>query len=57
MTGNETIVTCAIGESQMVVKMEKDFEIALDAPVGIKIDAGKVCLFDAASGERLRAAG
>jgi multiple sugar transport system ATP-binding protein len=53
MTGNETIVTCAIGENHVVVKMEKDFEVAADAPVGIRVDPAHVCLFDAKSGQRL----
>jgi hypothetical protein len=35
--------------------MDKDFEVAIDAPVGIKIDARKACLFDPAGGERIRA--
>ena len=55
MTGNETIVTCSIAEAQVVVKMDKDFEMAIDSAVGVAIDPGKLCLFDAASGQRLRA--
>ena len=46
----------ALGDSQVVVKMEKDFEIATDAAVGIKIDPAQVSLFDATTGERIRAA-
>jgi multiple sugar transport system ATP-binding protein len=57
LTGNETIVTCRVGDDQAVVKMGKSFDIAADAPVGIKVDASKTCLFDAASGERLRERG
>jgi multiple sugar transport system ATP-binding protein len=56
LTGNETIVTCQLGAAQVVVQMGKEFEVAVDSPVGIKVDASKVCLFDAASGERLRPA-
>ena len=55
LTGNETIVTCSLGETQVVVKMDKNFEIGIDAPVGIKIDPRKACLFDPGSGERVRA--
>jgi multiple sugar transport system ATP-binding protein len=55
LTGNETIVTCSLGDTQVVVKMDKDFEVAIDVPVGIKIDPRKACLFDPASGERVRA--
>jgi multiple sugar transport system ATP-binding protein len=54
LTGNETIVTCQIGNEQAVVKMGKSFEIAPDAPVGIEVDAQKACLFDRQTGERLR---
>jgi multiple sugar transport system ATP-binding protein len=54
LTGNETIVTCRLGEEQAVVKMDKSFEIGADAPVGIRIDSAKACLFDKTSGERLR---
>jgi multiple sugar transport system ATP-binding protein len=57
LTGNETIVTCRVGADQAVVKMGKSFDIAADAPVGIKVDASKTCFFDAASGERLREQG
>jgi multiple sugar transport system ATP-binding protein len=55
MTGNETIVTCVVGEDQVVVKMGKDFEVAADAQVGIRIDPGHICLFDAGTGQRLAA--
>jgi multiple sugar transport system ATP-binding protein len=56
LTGNETIVTCRVGTNQLIVQMDKDFDIAVDAPVGIRIDARKVCLFDPASGNRVRIA-
>ena len=55
LTGNETIVTCSIGETQAIVKMDKDFDIAVDAQVGIKINGRKACLFDPDSGDRIRA--
>ena len=55
LTGNETIVTCTVGKTQVIVQMDKDFEIPIDAPVGIKIDARKACLFDPGTGERVRA--
>jgi multiple sugar transport system ATP-binding protein len=54
LTGNETIVTCSLGDTQAVVKMDKDFDVAIDAPVGIKIDARKACLFAPVSGDRVR---
>jgi multiple sugar transport system ATP-binding protein len=57
LTGNETIVTCTIGKTQAIVQMDKTFEIAVDVPVGIKIDGRKVCLFDPESGDRIHAGG
>jgi multiple sugar transport system ATP-binding protein len=54
LTGNETIVTCRLGAAQVIVQMDKDFEIAIDAQVGIKVNARKACLFDPASGNRIR---
>ena len=35
LTGQETIVTCRLGDEQAVVKMGKSFDLPLDAPVGI----------------------
>jgi multiple sugar transport system ATP-binding protein len=57
LTGHETIVTCRLGGQQVVVKMGKSFDLPLDAPVGISVDSGKACLFDEASGGRLRPEG
>ena len=57
LTGNETIVTCQVGTAQVVVQMGKEFDVAVDSAVGIKIDASKICLFDAESGDRLRVKG
>jgi multiple sugar transport system ATP-binding protein len=55
LTGNETIVTCTLSDAQVVVKMDKDFDVPIDAPVGIQINNRKACLFDPATGERVRA--
>jgi multiple sugar transport system ATP-binding protein len=55
LTGNETIVTCTVGTTQVIVQMDKDFDVAVDAIVGIKIDPRKICLFDPESGNRVRA--
>jgi multiple sugar transport system ATP-binding protein len=55
MTGNETIVTCAIGSGHVIVKADKNFEIAMDETVHIAGNMSKMCVFDAASGERIRA--
>jgi multiple sugar transport system ATP-binding protein len=54
LTGNETIVTCTIGGTQAIVKMDKDFDIGVDAQVGIRINGRKACLFDSDSGDRIR---
>jgi multiple sugar transport system ATP-binding protein len=54
LTGHETIVTCRLGGGEVVVKMQKDFEVATDAPVGIRIDPGRTYLFDRAGGDRLQ---
>jgi multiple sugar transport system ATP-binding protein len=56
LTGQDTIVTCRLGDEQVVVKMGKRFDVAPDAPVGISVDASKACLFGA-TGERLRQQG
>jgi len=55
LTGNETIVTCTLGSAQVIVQMDKDFDVAIDAAVGIKINARKACLFDPETGNRIRA--
>jgi multiple sugar transport system ATP-binding protein len=54
MTGNETIVTCSLLKDTMLVKAGKDYDAPIDAPIHIAVDASKICLFDAASGERIR---
>lgn len=48
-------ITRSLGDTQEVVKMDRDFEVAIDVAVGIKIDPRKACLFDPASCERVRA--
>ncbi len=54
LTGNETIVTCTLGSTQVIVQMGKDFDVAVDSTVGIKVDARKACLFDPDTGNRIR---
>ena len=56
LTGNETIVTVDMGKAQTVVKMDKNYDVPVDTPVGIAVDRAKVCLFDPATGDRIRAA-
>jgi multiple sugar transport system ATP-binding protein len=55
MTGNETIVTCSVGDATVIVKADKDFDRAMDATVHIAADASKLCVFDAAGGRRISA--
>ncbi len=55
MTGNETIVTCTVGKGNVIVKADKDFDRPIDETLHIAGDRNKVCVFDAASGERIRA--
>ena len=54
LTGNETLVTCQVGEALVVVKMDKDYEAQMGAAVGITADEKQVFFFDSASGKRLR---
>ena len=56
LTGNETVVTCKLGDEQVVVKTDKGFDLAPDTPIGLAIDRSKLRLFDAGSGERVNAA-
>ncbi|MEQ9689567.1 MAG: ABC transporter ATP-binding protein [Bauldia litoralis] len=57
LTGNETIVTCQMGKSQIVVKMDKNFDMPPNAPVALSIDEEKICLFDADSGDKIAKGG
>jgi multiple sugar transport system ATP-binding protein len=54
MTGNETIVTCSVGDATVIVKADKDFDRAMNATVHIAADVNKLCVFDAASGARVK---
>ncbi|MCB1497620.1 MAG: ABC transporter ATP-binding protein [Bauldia sp.] len=53
LTGNETIVTCQMGESQVVVKMDKNYDMPSDTVVALSIAEEKMCLFDPESGDRI----
>ena len=50
LTGNETIVTLQMGKAQVVVKMDKNYDVPVDTVVGVAVDRAKLCLFD--PGER-----
>lgn len=59
LTGDETIVTCAIDDkqtsAQIVVRMPADFESQIGKVVNVKITSSRVYLFDGDSQLRLRA--
>ncbi|HET7717880.1 MAG TPA: ABC transporter ATP-binding protein [Bauldia sp.] len=55
LTGNETIVTLQMAKAQAVVKMDKNYDVPVDAAVGIAVDRAKLCLFDPATGDRIAA--
>ena len=54
LTGDQTIVTAKLGESDLTVREDKDYEGTIDQAVNIKLEKSKVFLFDADSGERIR---
>ena len=55
LTGDETIVTVAAAETHLISRMDKDFDMAMGAEVGVEILGERSYFFDAESGERLRA--
>ena len=54
LTGDQTIVTAKLGESDITVREDKDYEGVIDQTVKIKLDESKVFLFDAKTGDRIR---
>lgn len=54
LTGDQTIVTAKLGESDITVREDKDYEGVIDQTVKIKLDESKVFLFDAKTGHRIR---
>jgi multiple sugar transport system ATP-binding protein len=54
LTGESTLVTLRIGEDLVSVRADKEFDAAIDAPAGIRINERKAFLFDRASEERVR---
>jgi multiple sugar transport system ATP-binding protein len=54
LTGDQTIVTAKMGETDLTVREDKDYGGAIDQAVQIKVDESKVFLFEAASGDRIR---
>jgi multiple sugar transport system ATP-binding protein len=53
LTGHETMVTCRLGAKQVVIRMDKSFDIAPDSPVGIQVDLRKLRIFEKSGGARL----
>ena len=53
LLGDHTLVSATVGDAIVTVKAAKDFEGAIDTPVGIAIEPSALYLFDSA-GERLR---
>ena len=54
LTGDQTIVTAKLGETDLTVREDKEFEGVIDQSVKIRVDESKVYLFDAGSGDRIR---
>jgi multiple sugar transport system ATP-binding protein len=57
LTGDQTIVTAKLGDSDITVREDKEYEGVIDQSVKIKVDESKVFLFDAKTGDRIRFAG
>ena len=53
LTGESTLVTVRTGDVLFNVRTDKDFEGEIDEPVGVRINFGKVYLFDAKSTQRI----
>lgn len=54
LTGDETIVNVEAAGTNLVSRMDKEFELAMGAPVGVEILNDRAYFFDAATGRRLR---
>ncbi len=53
LLGDHTLVSAAIGEDIFIVKAAKDFDAAIDSPMGIAVEPHALYLFDS-EGERIR---
>ncbi len=54
LTGDQTIVTAKLGETELTVREDKDYDGAINQAVHIKLDESKIFLFEAATGDRIR---
>ena len=55
LTGEQTLVTVELGDTNLAIKMPKDFDVDFDSAVGVRFAAGQSFLFDTLSGSRLGA--
>jgi len=53
LIGDHALVTCRVGGSNVIVKVEKDFQRGIDEKVGIAFDDKALHLFDRENGKRL----
>ena len=53
LTGESTLVTVRTGDMLFNIRADKDFEGEIDEEAGIRINRGKVYLFDAKSAQRI----
>ena len=54
LTGESVLVTVEVGGNRIAAKADRQLRHAIGELVGIGVDASRIYLFDAASGERLR---
>ncbi len=54
LTGDQTIVTAKLGETELTVREDKDYDGAINQAVHIRLDESKIFLFEAATGDRIR---
>ena len=54
LTGDQTIVTAKLGETELTVREDKDFDGEIDQAVQIKLDESKIFLFEPTTGDRIR---
>lgn len=54
LTGDQTIVTAKLGDDNVTVREDKEYDGTIDQPVKIRVDESKVFLFDASTGNRIR---
>ena len=53
LTGDVTLVTVALGDASMAIKMPKEYDVDFDSTVAVRFPVDRGFLFDADTGERL----